>query len=78
MTGSAAKPLHLAGGEKGEQEEIKNKSQSQGCAEGRLQHGVIFVGRVGSAGVVVGEGSKHSHPEVQTCLCKGGGKGRLL
>lgn len=50
-------------GEGGDQEEMKNKSQRQGCAEGWFQIGVIFVSRVGSVGVTVGEGIKHSHPD---------------
>lgn len=41
---------------------------------GRLRRGVISVGRVGSAGITAGEGIKRSHPDKQTCLCKGGGK----
>lgn len=62
--GSAAKPLHLTVGERGDQEEMKNKSRNQGCAEGWLRRGVIFIGRVGSAGVTAGEGIKHSHPDM--------------
>lgn len=62
--GSAAKPLHLTVGDRGDQEEMKNKSRSRGCAEGWLRCGVIFVGRVGSAGVSAGEGIKPSHPDV--------------
>lgn len=62
--GSAAKPLHLTVGERGDQEEMKNKSRSRGCAEGWLRRGVIFVGGVGSAGVTPGEGIKHSHPDM--------------
>lgn len=76
-TGSAAKPLGLTGGERGEQEEMKNKSQSRGCAE-ELRAGVIFVSRVGSVGVTTGERIKHSHPDKRMCLCKGRGKGKLL
>lgn len=60
--GSAAKPLHLTVGERGDREEMKNKSRSRGCAEGWLRRGVIFAGRVGSAGVTAGEGIRHSHP----------------
>jgi len=57
---------------------MKNKSQSQGCAEGRLRHGVISIGRVGSVGVTAGERIKCSHPDERTCLREGGGKGKLL
>lgn len=54
---------------------MKNKSQSWGCAEAGLRHGVISVGRVGSAGVTAGERIKGSHPDKRTWLCKGRGKG---
>lgn len=36
---------------------------------------VIFVSRVGSTGVTVGEGIKRLHPDKRMCLPKGGQKG---
>lgn len=74
--GSTAKPLHLTVGERGDQEEMKNKSQSRGCAEGWLQRGVVFVGQGGLCGGHRGRRGLSTH--IQTWLCKGKGKGQIL